>query len=226
MCGRFALDENPLRFAEHFNLTGDVLLSPAWNIAPSFKINTITAPQDGARQLRTMRWGLIPAWAKDAAIGNRLSNARGETVADKPSFRSAFKYRRCLIPASGFYEWKSHQGRKQPWYMSLKSGEPMALAGLWESWQAPDGETLQTCCIITTSANSLMQPIHERMPVILNREQWESWLSPQERNPHHVLPFIQPCDAEPMQAWPVSTELNQVGLRDDAGLIAPLSNLS
>lgn len=161
-----------------------------------------------------MKWGLIPSWAKDAAIGNKLNNARGETVHEKPSFRSAFKYHRCIIPASGFYEWKTENGVKQPWYMSFKTGEPMAFAGLWETWN-----DIHTCCIITTSANSLMEPIHDRMPVILDADQWKAWLSPQNNQVDALLPMIQPHDSEPMQAWPVSRELNRVGLRDDAGLI-------
>lgn len=168
-----------------------------------------------------MRWGLIPSWAKDATIGNKLANARGETVADKPSFRSAFKSRRCIIPASGFYEWKTEQGVKQPWYINLKSGDPMAFAGLWEVWHPKEGETVVTCCIITTAANTLMEPIHDRMPVILDPEQWGTWLSPNERHAVRLLPMICSHEAESMQAWPVSRELNRVGLRDDAGLIEP-----
>jgi putative SOS response-associated peptidase YedK len=214
MCGRFALNESPAKLAEHFKLSGDVSITPSWNIAPSTRICSITADESKARHLSKMKWGLIPSWAKDAAIGNKLTNARGETVAEKPSFRSAFKYHRCIIPASGFYEWKLEQGIKQPWYMSLKLGESMAFAGIWETWNDQ-----QTCCIITTSANNLMEPIHDRMPVILDPEQWEDWLSPQNKQVDSLLPMIRPHNSETMQAWPVSRELNRVGLRDDAGLI-------
>jgi putative SOS response-associated peptidase YedK len=217
MCGRFALNESPARLAEHFNLSGELSISPSWNIAPSTRITTITADESEARHLSLMKWGLIPSWAKDATIGNKLSNARGETVHEKPSFRSAFKYHRCIIPASGFYEWKTVGGVKQPWYMSLKSGEPMAFAGLWERWN-----DIETCCIITTAANSLMEPIHDRMPVILDQEQWEAWLSPGVKLADVLLPMIRPYDAEAMQAWPVSRALNRVGLRNDAGLIESL----
>jgi putative SOS response-associated peptidase YedK len=161
-----------------------------------------------------MKWGLIPSWAKDATISNKLSNARGETVAEKPSFRSAFKYHRCIIPASGFYEWKTEAGVKQPWYMSLKSEEPMAFAGLWERWN-----DIETCCIITTTANSLMEIIHDRMPVIITPDQYETWLSPSVKITEMLLPMIRPHDSESMQAWPVSRELNRVGLRNDGGLI-------
>lgn len=218
MCGRFALNENPKKLAEHFQVSGELDLSPSWNIAPSSRICTITADGQDARHLWRMRWGLIPSWAKDATIGNKLANARGETVAEKPSFRSAFKYRRCLIPASGFYEWKAEHGIKQPWFISLVSGEPMAFAGLWESWHPAEGEPVESCCIITTEANELMRPIHDRMPVILDAEQWQEWLSPNQKQADTLLPMIRSHGSDSMQAWPVTRELNRVGLRDDAGL--------
>lgn len=224
MCGRFALNANPKKLAEHFKLSGEVDLISSWNIAPSTRICSITADENEHRYLRLMKWGLIPSWAKDPTIGNKLINARGETVAEKPSFRSAFKYHRCIIPASGFYEWRTEKGIKQPWYISLKSGDPMAFAGLWETWHLKDGQLVETCCIITTNANDLMQPIHDRMPVILSSDQWHTWLSPQERQAEMVLPMIRPYDAEIMQAWPVSRELNKVGVRDDAGLVEPIES--
>jgi len=214
MCGRFALTETPKQLADYFHLANELEFAPAWNIAPSTRICAITANEEGSRDLNMMRWGLIPPWAKDPAIGNKLYNARGETVAEKPSFRSAFKARRCIIPASGFYEWSAKNGIKQPWYISLKSGEPMAFAGLWETWKPQE-----TCCIITTSANTLMEPIHDRMPVILPEDQWATWLSPSERHADKLLPMICPHDAGSMQAWQVTRELNKVGQRNDAGLI-------
>lgn len=226
MCGRFALKETPKKLAKYFQLVDEVEFAPAFNIAPSLPILTITSDTEGARHLRAMRWGLIPSWAKDSTIGNKLSNARGETVAEKPSFRSAFKSRRCLIPASGFYEWQTVNGVKQPWYVSLRSGEPMALAGLWETWHPKDGGVIETCCIITTAGNELMQPIHDRMPVILNPGQWAAWLSTNEHKPDNLLPLISPHDSESMQAWPVTRELNKVGVRNDAGLTTPLPSTS
>ena len=228
MCGRFALNENPRKLAEHFQLSGDVDFLPSWNIAPSLRICTITADKDGNRHLEKRKWGLIPSWAPDVKIGNKLSNARGETVAKLPSFRSAFKYHRCIIPASGFYEWKTEQGVKFPWYISLKSGEPMAFAGLCETWPSEEGkaEIIESCCIITTNANTLMEPIHNRMPVILDSDQWETWLSPEIKQPDKLLPLIHPHDSNSMQAWPVSRELNRVGLRNDAGLIEPVDKIS
>lgn len=224
MCGRFALNENPRKFAEHFKLSGDITLPSSWNIAPSSRICSITADEQELRHFRLMRWGLIPSWAKDPSIGNKLANARGETIAEKPSFRSAFKFRRCIVPASGFYEWKTEKGIKTPWYISLKSGEPMAFAGLWETWKPKDGDVIETCCLITTGANSLMEPIHNRMPVILSPDQWNIWLSTKERQSDKLLPLIRPYDFESMQAWAVSSELNRVGLRDDVGLIEPLES--
>jgi putative SOS response-associated peptidase YedK len=218
MCGRFALKENPKKLAEQFQLSGELNLSPSWNIAPSSRICTITADEQDARHLRRMRWGLIPAWAKDATIGNKLANARGETVAEKPSFRSAFKYRRCIIPASGFYEWKAEKGIKQPWFISLVSGEPMVFAGLWETWHPRDGEPVESCCIITTEANDLMRPIHDRMPVILDAVQWREWLSPNMKQVDKLLPMIRSHESDSMQAWPVTRELNRAGSRDDEGL--------
>lgn len=218
MCGRFALNENPSKLAEHFNLSGDLDFSPSWNIAPSSRICTITDDSEGHRQLYKMKWGLIPSWANDATIGNKLANARGETVAEKPSFRSAFKSRRCIIPASGFYEWKTEKGVKIPWYISLKSAEPMAFACLWETWN-----DIESCCIITTDANALMEPIHDRMPVILDPDQWTIWMSHQEHQKDVLLPMIHPHDPESMQAWSVSREVNRVGLRDDAGLVEPIA---
>lgn len=221
MCGRFALDEEPQNLAARFNLYGDLDITPSWNIAPSLDIYTITNDIEGSRHLNKMHWGLIPSWAKDPAIGNKLVNARSETVAEKPSFKSAFKYHRCLIPASGFYEWTTVNGVKQPWYVSLKSGEPMAFAGLWETWHPAEGEAIHSCCIITTPANTIMAPIHDRMPVILDPEQWPLWLSLHEHKADDLLPFLAPHDSESMQAWPVSRDVNRVGLRDDAGLILP-----
>jgi putative SOS response-associated peptidase YedK len=143
---------------------------------------------------------------------------------DKLSFRAAFKRRRCLIPASGFYEWKTESGKKQPWHICLRSGKPMALAGLWETWNSKEGEEIDSCSIITTSANLFMRPIHDRMPVILSPDQWSVWLSQQEQIPEKVLPllYLQKYKQQAMQAWLVTRELNRVGFRNDAGLIEPL----
>ena len=219
MCGRFAQKDTPQRLAEYFQATSDIEIRPSFNIAPSARIVTVTEDIDESRHLRLMRWGLIPAWAKDSSIGNKLANARGETVADKPSFRSAFRSRRCLIPATGFYEWKTIAGSKQPYFISYRSGEPLAMAGLWESWRAAEGEVVETCCIITTDANELMRPIHDRMPVLLDKGKWQTWLNPKTASRESLQAMLNPHEPESMQAWPVTRELNRVGLRDDAGLI-------
>jgi putative SOS response-associated peptidase YedK len=219
MCGRFAQKESPKRLAEYFHASCDIDFTPHYNIAPSSRIVTVCADQSASRHLRWLRWGLIPGWAKDPGIGNKLANARGETVAEKPSFRSAFKYRRCLIPASGFYEWKVVGGIKQPFYISLKSGAPLAMAGLWETWHPEGAAPIETCCIITTEANALMKPIHERMPVLLDPEEWEEWLSSDARDVTSLVSMIRPHESEKMQAWPVTRELNKAGMRDDEGLL-------
>ncbi|MBU1214817.1 MAG: SOS response-associated peptidase [Gammaproteobacteria bacterium] len=219
MCGRFANKETPASLAEYFQADGQVDFSPSYNIAPSSRIVTVTADAQDHRHLKLMKWGLIPSWAKDPSIGNKLANARGETVAEKPSFRTAFRTRRCIIPATGFFEWKADGGKKYPWFISLKSGEPLAMAGIWEAWRSEAGESIETCCIITTDCNELMQPIHDRMPVLLNRDQWSNWLSPSEKQPANLHSMIRPFSPDLMQAWPVTRELNRVGVRDDAGLI-------
>ncbi len=223
MCGRFAQKDTPQRLAEYFHATGDIDVRSSFNIAPSARIVTVTEDADETRHLKLMRWGLIPSWAKDPSIGNKLANARGETVAEKPSFISAFRSRRCLIPASGFYEWKTIAGRKQPYFISYRSGEPLAMAGLWESWRAEGGESVETCCIITTDANELMHPIHDRMPVLLDQGQWRTWLNPMVASRESLQPMLKPHDPESMQAWTVTMELNRVGLRDDEGLVEIVS---
>jgi putative SOS response-associated peptidase YedK len=222
MCGRFTLNVTPSKLTEHFDLTGELIFSPSWNIAPTTSINSIVADESNNRFLKQMYWGLIPSWAKDRTIATRLINARSETITEKPSFRAAFKRRRCLIPASGFYEWKTENGKKQPWYISFMSGDPMAFAGLWETWTPKEGEAVESCCIITTAANSFMDPIHNRMPVILNPDQWTFWLSPQERLTDMLFPLLCSHESQSMQAWPVTRELNKAGFRNDAGLIEPL----
>src|SRR5262249_41276153 len=150
------------------------------------------------------RWGLIPSWAKDKKIGARLINARAETVAEKPAFRSAFKHRRCLIPADGFFEWKNEGGRKQPYYITLQDGGLFALAGLWEEWHSGAGEVMPSCTIITTEANEVVRPLHERMPVILEVTGYADWLDPTAKSKEALLSLLRPFPAERMRAYPVS----------------------
>jgi putative SOS response-associated peptidase YedK len=219
MCGRYAFLNPPAEVAAHFGLATCADYPPRYNIPPGTDIPVIRLSPEGKRVLHMLRWGLIPHWAKDPAIGVKLNNARAEGVREKPSFRDAFQRRRCLIPASGFYEWKSEGRLKQPWYFSLKSGEPMAMGGLWESWRAPDGRIVRTCAIITTGPNAVMAPVHDRMPVIIPPEHWQDWLAaPAEA----VTALLAPSPAEAMQAWKVDRRVSRVA-QDDAGLIETLA---
>lgn len=218
MCGRFALKTPPAELASHFALDQVADFGPRYNIPPATDIPVIRQSPDHKRMLHMLRWGLVPNWAKDPGIGNKLNNARGETVAEKPSFREAFKKRRCIIPADGFYEWKTAGKLKQPYYLSLKSGQPMAMGGLWESRRSPDGGILRTCCIITTGPNAVMEPIHDRMPVILSPEHWQAWL---EAPAEDIRQFLRPYQADRMQAWPVDRRVGKT-VDDDPGLMAPI----
>lgn len=216
MCGRFALKAPPSELIARFGLDECADLIPRYNIPPGTDIAVIRQSPEGKRVLHKLRWGLVPHWAKDPSIGNKLNNARGETVAEKPSFRDAFKRRRCLIPANGFYEWKAEGKVKQPYYISLP--EPFAMAGLWESWKSPDGDVLRSCCVITTGPNALMAPIHDRMPVIISPEDWQRWLAAPVED---VAELVRPYPAEAMQAWPVSRRVSKT-VDDDAKLMAAI----
>ncbi len=198
---------------------------PRYNVAPTQPAPTVL--NDGARALTFSRWGLIPFWAKDPDIGNRMINARVETVHQKPAFRSAFKKQRCLVVADGFYEWTAVPGqrRKQPMYIRLKSGAPFAFAGLWDRWRNPanpDGEPIISCTIITSEPNALVEQYHNRMAVILPPEHYEAWLDPAERSPDALFPLLKPFPAELMEAYPVSTRVNSPAY-DDPSLIEPVN---
>jgi putative SOS response-associated peptidase YedK len=219
MCGRFSLTQSTEAIADSFELENLPDLSPRYNIAPSQPIATVI--QESERQFQWMQWGLIPSWAKDPSIGNKLINARAETVSEKPSFRSAFKRRRCLIVADGFYEWQKVEGRKQPYYIQRQDGKPFAFAGLWERWQPPTGEEIVTCTIVTTSANALMQPIHERMPVILLLDSYDRWLDPNESDRKLLQDLLQPCASEVLKAFPISSTVNNPA-NDNPDCIVPV----
>jgi putative SOS response-associated peptidase YedK len=207
VCGRFTLTTNLGAIAARFGVARFLGESAArYNIAPTQPV--IVVNDDGTRHLTQMQWGLIPSWAKDPAIGNRMINARAETVATKPAFRVALRKRRCLIPADGFYEWQQVGRRKQPVYITLKAREPFSFAGLWESWTSPDGEEVRTCTIITTEANDLLKPIHDRMPVILTREAERVWLDPSMQEPERLLPLLKSYPAEDMEYYAVSRLVN------------------
>lgn len=207
MCGRYVLYGPDARLIETFDVREVPPFPARYNIAPTSDVLVILNGARGERIARTMRWGLVPGWAKDPAIGAKLNNARAETVDTKPAFRSAFRSRRCLIPANGFYEWQAPAtpgGRKQPWYVSpAGAGDGMfAFAGLMERW-GPREQALYTTCIVTTEANALMAPIHDRMPVILGRDDWPAWLEAATPTVE-IRPLLRPAPIEGMQAWPVS----------------------
>jgi len=193
-------------------------LSPRYNIAPTQPVVAVRqAASKEARELVLLRWGLIPSWADDPSIGNRLLNARAETVADKPSFRSALRSRRCLILADGFFEWQSRKGPKQPYYFRLRDERPFAFAGLWEQWSR--GETpIESCTIITTQANELVRPVHERMPVILPPKVYAVWIDPEEQRTERLQSLLGPYRADEMVAYPVSMRVNS-SRYDDAECI-------
>lgn len=214
MCGRFALMTPTEQLAMQFGVSETAVEAlppsvPRYNIAPTQPVAAIRLNPNGERDFTFFHWGLVPSWAKDVSIGSRMINARSETVTEKPSFRTAFKRRRCLIPADGFYEWQKQGSGKQPMFIRPAEGEerPFALAGLWEMWRDPDGGTLQSCTILTTTPNELMAPIHNRMPVIIEPEDYDLWLNP-EPDPEQGLHLLRPYPAEKMSAYPVSPVVN------------------
>jgi len=208
MCGRFTLTADVAALQETFPwLNIPVEMTPRYNIAPTQPVAVV--PNDGKNQLDFYTWGLIPSWAKDPLIGSRMINARAETLAEKPAFRAAFRRRRCLILADGFYEWQQAKGTsKIPMYIRLVSGEPFAFAGLWEIWNSSDGSTILSCAIITTQPNELMEKIHNRMPVILPPDAYPIWLDPDEQNPSRLSSLLHPYPADEMQAYAVSRFVN------------------
>lgn len=209
MCGRYTLTVSGDALAESFELPEIPELSPRYNIAPTQEVPAVRVEQEGGpRRLTPLRWGLIPFWADDPSIGNRMINARAETVTEKPSFRTSFKKRRCLVVADGFYEWKKAEGgAKQPYYIRLEDGEPFAFAGLWDRWQR-EGEEIHSFTILTTQPNDLVKPLHNRMPVILPREAYDLWLDPGVSDADRLLPLLAPYDPEAMEAYPVSRYVN------------------
>ena len=204
MCGRFAFYSPSEATAALFGVDGALAVEPRYNIAPTQFVAAVRDNAEQDRELVMLRWGLVPSWAKDSAIGNRMINARAETVAEKPSYRVAFRHRRCVVLADGFYEWYREGDVKTPYFISLASGEPFALAGLWESWKdRKSDESMQTTTLITTAANDFMQPLHHRMPVILQSETANEWLS----GPNDYLQ--EAAERTPvLQAWPVNRRVN------------------
>jgi len=207
MCARYSLSHGDQSFAEVFDLAEVPEVEPRWNVAPTQTAPVIVEGPRGVRRVEPMRWGLVPPWADDPSIGNRMINARSETAAEKPSFRAALKARRCLVPADGFYEWQAVGRAKQPVHIRRRDRGVFAIAGLWEVWKK-GGEPLETFTILTTAPNDLLRPIHDRMPVIVASADFGRWLDPEVRDAAAVRPLLGPCDAEGWEAVPVSRFVN------------------
>jgi putative SOS response-associated peptidase YedK len=209
MCGRFVLNADGEQLQTLFDLKTVPTVSARFNIAPTQPVAVISNEQPD--ELTYYQWGLIPSWSKDPSMGSKLINARSETLTEKPSFRSAYKHRRCLIPANGFYEWSLRpEDKKQPQFIHLTDQDVFAFAGLWEEWHSPTGDLLKTCTIITTDANEMLQPYHHRQPVILAREDYPLWLSKGEVKADELAPLLRAYPAEKMAIYPVSKEVNSV----------------
>ncbi len=214
MCGRFNVNQLADALMILFGIEDGHYAArnaaPRYNVAPTQPVAAVREnPQSGTRELCYLRWGLIPHWAKDPAIGNRMINARAETAAEKPSFRGAMRYRRCLIPANGYYEWQKLPSGKQPHNIRMKDGAPFAFAGLWESWEQPDGGAVESCTILTTEPTERLRAIHHRMPVILPPEDFDQWLDINEKNSAAVVPLLRPYPHDALIAVPVSRYVNK-----------------
>ncbi len=209
MCGRYILIAPGKLIAETFQLPVEPELEPRYNIAPSQDVHAVLRrPGVANRELSLLRWGLVPFWAEDTKIGHKMINARAESAAEKPAFRAAYKYRRCLLPADGFYEWKREGKKKLPFLVRLRSQEPFGLAGLWEHWEGAHGEVVESCTILTTTPNDAVAAIHDRMPVILRPKYYEEWLDPTNHQTRKLTDFLQPYPAEDMMMYRVSAEVN------------------
>lgn len=208
MCGRFVLFSDLKDIQRAFDIPStQTEVKPSYNVAPTQAVYVVVQ-RAGTNELETMRWGLIPSWAKDEKMGARMINARAETVAEKPSFKRSLIKRRCLVIADGFYEWHTEDGKKTPMFIRLKTDEPIGFAGLYDTWKSPDGEEITSCAIITTSANAMMKEIHERMPVILSKEAQKTWLDPEMQDVEKLVALLKPYSADQMQAHPVSPQVN------------------
>lgn len=222
MCGRFTQTSPIKSLRSLFDFLDGPELPVRYNVAPTQSIAVVRlSPAPPARELAALRWGLIPSWADDPKVGNRLINARSETAADKPAFRDAFRQRRCLIPADGFYEWRTEGRQKKPFYIRRQDGKPFAFAALWEHWEAPEKPAIDSCTILTTSANELLQPLHERMPVILAPGDFQCWLDP-KTTAEEAASLLRSAPTEEMTLYPVNLCVNDVK-QDDARCVEPLN---
>jgi putative SOS response-associated peptidase YedK len=209
MCGRFTLQYSAEMLAQIFGVKVSQDIKPRYNIAPTQQAPVVRiSPADNQLHIDYLKWGLIPSWAKDASIGNHMINARSETVDEKPSFKSALKHRRCIIPASGYYEWQEVGGKKHPLYIKLKDDSLMMFAGIWDHWKSLEGEVIESFSMLTTSSNELIQPLHERMPVILDHEHKDIWLDFQVSDLEQLRPFLKPYSSNLMEMYPGSDLVN------------------
>ncbi len=221
MCGRFVLTAQPEVIQQHFNLDAPpTTMQARYNIAPTQPVAVITNQE--ATALTYHRWGLIPSWAKDSSIGSRMINARAETLQEKPSFKHAFKRRRCLIPATGFYEWTGEGKAKRPMFIHLQDHTVFAFAGLWETWHSPEGEEIRTCTIITTEPNETIKPLHHRMAVILHPADYATWLQPNELESDTLMPLLRPYESDAMTVYEVSKLVNSPA-NDSPDCIVPVT---
>jgi putative SOS response-associated peptidase YedK len=238
MCGRYATARQRQELLDEFEIAFDATeeaLEPDYNVAPTKPVPAVLerAPQgapteEAVRQLRTLRWGLVPSWAKTLSVGSKMINARVETVHEKPAFRKAFAQRRCLLPADGYFEWypledPDEKPRKQPFFIRPRDGKIMAMAGLYEFWRSPDGDWIPTCTVITTEASDDLGRIHDRMPMIVEPERWDAWLDPARTEPDDVRKLLVPAMAGTMEAYPVSPSVGNVR-NNGPKLIQPLPN--
>ncbi len=219
MCGRYVITSSPAAIRALFGYPELPNFPPRYNVAPTQPVPVVRL-HEGKRQFVLMRWGLIPAWVKDPKAFSLLINARSDSVIEKPAFRNAMRRRRCLIPADGFYEWKEAGGRKQPYFVHLKSGEPFGFAGLWETWTGPNGEEIDTAAIVTTTANCTLSAVHERMPVILPPEAFDLWLDCAKVDAQTAAALLAPARDDLFAAYEISSAVNRVA-NDSAALLAP-----
>ena len=224
MCGRYAVTSAPEAIRALFGYPEQPNFPPRYNIAPTQPI-AIVRLVEGKRQFALVRWGLLPSWVKDPKNFSLLINARGESLTDKPAFRTAMKYRRCLVPADGFYEWKALGQRKQPYFVRARAGGPLAFAGLWETWIGPNGEELETAAIVTTRANHMLADIHERMPVVVPPDAFNLWLDCARVDAETALTLVAPAPEGLLEAYQVSTDVNRTA-NDNAKLVEPWSPIT